>query len=87
MTFKLTIEPLSHSVDVQEKQTLLDAALRNGIYLPHACLHGLCGTCKNFDIKTSFCKLHKRKVTKLDSCQLYNPTQEPLLSITYGKQE
>ena len=46
MTFKLTIEPLSHSVDVQEKQTLLDAALRNGIYLPHACLHGLCGTCK-----------------------------------------
>ena len=46
MTFKLTIEPVSHSVDVQEKQTLLDAALRNGIYLPHACLHGLCGTCK-----------------------------------------
>jgi len=46
MTFKLTIEPLSHSVEVQEKQTLLDAALRSGIYLPHACLHGLCGTCK-----------------------------------------
>ena len=25
---------------------MLDAALRQGIYLPHACGHGLCGTCK-----------------------------------------
>jgi len=46
MTFKLTLEHLSHSVEVQEKQTILDAASRSGIYLPHACLHGLCGTCK-----------------------------------------
>jgi phenol/toluene 2-monooxygenase (NADH) P5/A5 len=46
MTYRLTIEPLSHDVDVEEHQTLLDAALRNGVYLPHACLHGLCGTCK-----------------------------------------
>ena len=46
MTFRLTIEPLGHDVEVQENQTLLDAALRNGVYLPHACLHGLCGTCK-----------------------------------------
>jgi phenol/toluene 2-monooxygenase (NADH) P5/A5 len=35
MTFRLTIEPLSHDVEVQEHQTLLDAALRNGVYLPH----------------------------------------------------
>jgi phenol/toluene 2-monooxygenase (NADH) P5/A5 len=46
MTYRLTIEPLSHAVEVEEHQTLLDAALRNGVYLPHACLHGLCGTCK-----------------------------------------
>ncbi len=46
MSYQLTIEPLSHSVEVQEGQTLLDAALRNGVYIPHACLHGLCGTCK-----------------------------------------
>ena len=25
---------------------MLDACLRNGIYLPYACGHGLCGTCK-----------------------------------------
>ncbi len=46
MTFELSIEPLGQSVAVEEGQTLLDAALRNGVYLPHACGHGLCGTCK-----------------------------------------
>ncbi|MCH8531019.1 MAG: 2Fe-2S iron-sulfur cluster binding domain-containing protein [Saccharospirillum sp.] len=46
MTYQLEIEPLGEAVDLAEEQTLLDAALRQGIYLPHACLHGLCGTCK-----------------------------------------
>ncbi|MCB1755198.1 MAG: 2Fe-2S iron-sulfur cluster binding domain-containing protein [Gammaproteobacteria bacterium] len=46
MSFEITIEPLEERVDVEEGQTLLDAALRAGIYLPHACGHGLCGTCK-----------------------------------------
>jgi phenol hydroxylase P5 protein len=40
------IEPLRQSVEVAAGQTLLDAALRAGVYIPHACLHGLCGTCK-----------------------------------------
>jgi phenol hydroxylase P5 protein len=46
MTYQLTIEPLGATIEVEEGQTLLDAALRQGIYLPHACCHGLCGTCK-----------------------------------------
>lgn len=46
MSYSMTIEPLSHTVEVAEGQTLLDAALRAGVYIPHACLHGLCGTCK-----------------------------------------
>lgn len=46
MTFELNIEPIGETIEVSEEQTLLDAALRNGIYLPHACCHGLCGTCK-----------------------------------------
>lgn len=46
MSFDLTIEPLGQSVPIDEGQTLLDAALRAGVYLPHACGHGLCGTCK-----------------------------------------
>jgi phenol/toluene 2-monooxygenase (NADH) P5/A5 len=46
MGYQLTIEPLGTTIEVEDGQTLLDAALRQGIYLPHACGHGLCGTCK-----------------------------------------
>ena len=46
MSHQLTIEPLGATIDVEDGQTVLDAALRQGIYIPHACGHGLCGTCK-----------------------------------------
>jgi phenol/toluene 2-monooxygenase (NADH) P5/A5 len=46
MSYELTIEPLGVSVEIEEGQTILDAALRAGVYLPHACCHGLCATCK-----------------------------------------
>jgi phenol/toluene 2-monooxygenase (NADH) P5/A5 len=46
MSCRVMIEPLGVAIDVEEGQTILDASLRAGIYLPHACCHGLCGTCK-----------------------------------------
>jgi phenol hydroxylase P5 protein len=46
MTYQLAVEPLGESIEVDEDQTILDACLRQGIYLPYACGHGLCGTCK-----------------------------------------
>lgn len=46
MSHRLKIEPLGVEVEVEDWQTVLDAALRHGVYLPHACGHGLCGTCK-----------------------------------------
>jgi phenol hydroxylase P5 protein len=46
MSYQLQIEPLGRSIAVQEGQNLLDACLRAGIWLPHACCHGLCATCK-----------------------------------------
>ena len=46
MSYQVTIQPLGHTIEVAEGQTILDASLRAGIYLPHACCHGLCGTCK-----------------------------------------
>ena len=33
MSYQLTIEPLGATIEVQEGQTMLDAALRHGIYL------------------------------------------------------
>ncbi|MGY0194196.1 2Fe-2S iron-sulfur cluster-binding protein [Leptothrix sp. BB-4] len=44
--YQMTIDPLGATIDLAEGQTLLDAALRQGIHIPHACGHGLCGTCK-----------------------------------------
>ncbi|MGE0482546.1 MAG: NADH:ubiquinone reductase (Na(+)-transporting) subunit F [Gammaproteobacteria bacterium] len=46
MSYQLTIEPLGATIEVEDGQTMLDAALRAGIWLPYACNHGLCGTCK-----------------------------------------
>ncbi|MBQ0725103.1 MAG: 2Fe-2S iron-sulfur cluster binding domain-containing protein [Cycloclasticus sp.] len=46
MSYEVTIEPLGVTIEVEEGQNILDAALRQGVYLPHACGHGLCGTCK-----------------------------------------
>ena len=46
MSFRLTIEPLGESFDVEDGQSILDCALRAGVWLPYACNHGLCGTCK-----------------------------------------
>ena len=46
MSYELTIEPLGQTIEVEDGQSILDAALRAGIYLPHACCHGLCATCK-----------------------------------------
>ncbi len=46
MAYELTIEPLGETLQVEDGQTILDACLRQGVWLPHACGHGLCGTCK-----------------------------------------
>nr|AFP97331.1 phenol hydroxylase component 5 [Arhodomonas sp. Seminole] len=46
MSHELSIEPVGEQLEVDDEQSLLGAALRRGLYLPHACCHGLCGTCK-----------------------------------------
>ncbi|OYD23705.1 NADH:ubiquinone reductase (Na(+)-transporting) subunit F [Oceanimonas baumannii] len=46
MSYEVTIEPTGDVIEVEEGQTILDAALRQGVWLPFACGHGTCGTCK-----------------------------------------
>jgi phenol hydroxylase P5 protein len=46
LSYELTIEPLGRTIEVEDGQTILDASLRAGIYLPHACGQGYCATCK-----------------------------------------
>jgi phenol hydroxylase P5 protein len=45
-SYTVTVEPLGVRVACRSDQTVLDACLREGIWLPHACTHGTCGTCK-----------------------------------------
>ncbi len=45
-TYRVTVEPLGREVECRSDQTILDACLRNGIWLPHSCTHGTCATCK-----------------------------------------
>jgi phenol/toluene 2-monooxygenase (NADH) P5/A5 len=45
-TRTITVEPLGVTVQCRPDQNILDACLRQGINVPHACTHGTCGTCK-----------------------------------------
>lgn len=46
MSHTLTIQSTGDEIEVEDGQSILDACLRAGIWLPHACCHGLCATCK-----------------------------------------
>lgn len=44
--YTITIEPIGREVTCREDQTILDACLRAGVWVPHSCTHGTCATCK-----------------------------------------
>ncbi len=46
MAYKVTVEPLGEVLSVSAGQTILDAALRAGLPLPHGCSQGICSACK-----------------------------------------
>lgn len=45
-TYTVTVEPLGREIECREDQTILDACLRAGVWVPHSCTHGTCATCK-----------------------------------------
>ncbi|MCX5044146.1 2Fe-2S iron-sulfur cluster-binding protein [Aldersonia sp. NBC_00410] len=45
-SYTVSIEPIGVDIQCRDDQAVLDACLREGIWLPHACTHGTCGTCK-----------------------------------------
>lgn len=46
MSYKVTLVPGSRTLHVDEGESILDAALRAGINLPHSCRGGSCGSCR-----------------------------------------
>ncbi|MGD2074479.1 MAG: CDP-6-deoxy-delta-3,4-glucoseen reductase [Gammaproteobacteria bacterium] len=45
MTFRVSIESSGHQFSVKPGETILDAALREGVGLPYGCRNGTCGSC------------------------------------------
>jgi CDP-4-dehydro-6-deoxyglucose reductase len=45
MTYQVTIQPSGHTFTVGAAESVLDAALRQGIILPYGCRNGACGSC------------------------------------------
>jgi len=43
---KITIDPVGKVVKGSRSQSILESCMRSGVWLPHACTHGTCGTCK-----------------------------------------
>src|SRR5436853_16086 len=51
---KVRFEPLGVEMEVEEGETVLDAAFRQGISLMHGCKEGQCGSCKSRLIEGDF---------------------------------
>ena len=65
MTYTITIDPSGRQFSAQPDETLLAAAIRQGVPLPYGCQDGACGSCK--------CK-------KLQGEVLHDPYQAKALS-------
>ncbi|HSJ81546.1 MAG TPA: CDP-6-deoxy-delta-3,4-glucoseen reductase [Thiobacillus sp.] len=46
MPHQVTIQPSGHQFVVEDDETILEAALREGFSLPYGCRNGACGSCK-----------------------------------------
>ena len=46
MSFKVHVEPSGHEFTTEPGESILDAALRQGLALPYGCRNGFCGACQ-----------------------------------------
>lgn len=46
MSYRIIVQPSGHQFTVLPDETILEAALREGIGLPYGCRNGMCGSCK-----------------------------------------
>ena len=47
MSHQITIQPAGRVYTTEGDDTLLAAAIRNGVGLPYGCKDGACGSCKS----------------------------------------
>ena len=51
MTYKVKIKPGGHEFEIEQGETILDAAMRQSIDLPYGCRSGACGSCVGYILK------------------------------------
>lgn len=54
MSFRVSVEPSGRQFDVEVNETILTAALRQGVALPYGCKNGACGSCKGTVVTGTF---------------------------------
>ena len=65
---KVTVQPGGHAFEVQEGESVLTAALRQGVMLPYGCKNGACGSCKGRIVSGSvdYGHYHARVLTEAE---------------------
>jgi len=73
MSFKVRIEPSGHEFQVRAGETVLEAALREGINLPYSCRNGACATCKGRIVSgaVNYGDYEERALTDAEKAQGY----------------
>jgi CDP-4-dehydro-6-deoxyglucose reductase len=63
---KVTVQPSGQGFEVQEGETVLAAALRQGVMLPYGCKNGACGSCKGkiLEGRVDYGHYHARVLTE-----------------------
>jgi len=51
MAYKVKVKPSGHEFEVEQGETILDAAMRQSIDLPYGCRSGACGSCVGYLLK------------------------------------
>ena len=73
MSHRITIKPSNHAFEVQEDETVLEAALREGFVIAYGCRNGACGTCKGkiLDGTVDYGKYQEATLTEADKAHGY----------------
>jgi len=71
MSFKVQIDSSDHAFDVDDGESVLDAALRQGVAMPYGCRNGACRSCKGklIDGEVAYPDGTPKALTPLDTAQ------------------
>jgi len=86
MTHSVTLQPSGKSFAVEADETILAAALRQGVVLPYGCKSGACGTCKGTLVagEVDYGSYQVRALTDLEKsqCRVLLCQARPLTDVT-----